>query len=87
MVFALCFDTNTLHCFMSERLAADYCRQHGGDWQLCDEQGRAVYPPGFAPRAQMGLLAAHLWLAEAPYAEGVLPYGFDPSPSGGLGQN
>jgi len=87
MVFALCFDTNTLHCFISERLAADYCRQHGGDWQLCDEQGRAVYPPGFAPRVQMGLLAAHLWLAEAHDAEGVLPHGFDPSLNSWLGQS
>jgi len=65
MIYALCFDTNTVYCFRSEREAADYCSRHAGDWQLCDAAGRAVYPPGFAPRMHVGLLAAHLWLAEA----------------------
>ena len=64
MVYAHCLDTNTLYCFRSEREAAEYCSSHDGDWQLCDEQGRAIYPPGFAPRMQVGLLAAHLWLAD-----------------------
>jgi hypothetical protein len=64
MVYAHCLDTNILYCFRSEREAAEYCTCHDGDWQLCDEQGRALYPPGFAPQARVGLLAAHLWLAD-----------------------
>lgn len=72
MVYAFCFETNTLHCFRSEREAAEHCRGRGGDWQLCDEAGRALHPAGFAPRARMGLLAAHLWLADAHEVGGVL---------------
>lgn len=74
MIYALCFDTNTLHTFRSEREAAAYCQRHAGEWQLCDEEGRAVYPPGFAPQARVGLLAAHLWLADAHSDGGVLQY-------------
>ncbi|WP_269533418.1 hypothetical protein [Chitinimonas sp. BJYL2] len=64
MIYALCFDTNTVYCFRSEREASAYCREHAGDWQLCDERGQAIYPPGFSPRMQVGLLAAHVFLAD-----------------------
>ncbi len=72
MIYALCFDTNTVHTFLSERQAAEYCRSHAGDWQLCDEAGRPIYPPGFAPQARIGLLAAHVWLSDAHDDGGLL---------------
>lgn len=71
MIYALCFATNTLHCFHSEREASEYCQRHPGDWQLCDAQGRVCYPIGMAPRLHLGLLAAHLWLEQAYLTDGV----------------
>lgn len=73
MIYALCFASNTVHCFRDEGSAADYCRCHAGDWQLCDEQGRPRYPAGFAPRLRAELLAAHLWLAAA-HDEAAMPW-------------
>ncbi|GAB3251077.1 hypothetical protein [Chitinimonas naiadis] len=80
MIYALCFDTNTVHCFRSEREASEYCKAHAGDWQLCDGAGKPVYPPGFAPRMHAGLLAAHLWLADAHDGEWLAQHGYDLQP-------
>jgi hypothetical protein len=65
--------------FRSEREAGDYCRAHPGEWQLCDEAGCNVMPVGFTPRMRTGLLAAHLWLADAHDDGGLLHGGFDSS--------
>ncbi|MBV8659633.1 MAG: hypothetical protein JO142_17570 [Burkholderiales bacterium] len=64
MVYAINFDTHIVIGFQSERLAAEHCRQHEGNWQCVDETGRLVYIPGVQSRVGMGLLAAHQWLAD-----------------------
>jgi hypothetical protein len=73
VIYAICFDSNAVFEFLSEREAVDYCKRHLGDWQLCDEAGRLVVPAGLAPRMRTELLAVHLWLSAA-HEDGALAH-------------
>jgi len=64
MIYAICFDTNTLVTFQSERLAEAHIRSQPGCWQCFDEAGRVVRVAGTQATSMVGLLAAHQWLAD-----------------------